>query len=419
MASIKTRLPRSLGFFLGLLGAFALALVLTMFLMDPPPTDFAQLSLIYAGTVVVSGLLGVVADRLGWWRRFRSLSRSLSAGYVLAAALTLVSVWVAARLMFLSEHDLRLAGVLLLFAAAISVAIGAFLSSSLADAVRKMAGAAEQLSRGEFSTRVSTAGHDEVARLADAFNRMAERLQAANEESHRLETARRDLVAWVSHDLRTPLAALQAMIDALAEGVVDDPDTIQRYLLQSQSEIGRMSELIDDLFELARLDAGRIELVYEHCSLQDLVSDALGGAAAQAEVKEVELVGAIRQEADMVRLAPRAIERVLRNLLDNALRHVPAGGTIEVCAERAGEAVVISVRNSGEGIDPHVMPRLFERFYRGERSRSRGGFDHGGSGLGLAIARGLVTAHGGSIWAENPAEGGAAFFFSIPETPSL
>jgi signal transduction histidine kinase len=388
--------------------------LLIMALMRPPLKDLAQLTLSSGITALASIFIGILAHRMGFWRRIGSLSTTLTLGYVLAAGLTLLNVWINARLMFASLHDLALAGVLLLFASGISVSFGYLVSSSLTRLVGEMVEGARRLSQGDFSARVQPEGRDEVAALAEAFNDMASQLQRAGEEKARLEGARREFVAWVSHDLRTPLSALRAMIDAMAEGVVKDPETVEQYLRQCQTELDRMRDLIDDLFQLAQLDAGHMQMNVETCSLADLISDTLGSAAPKAAAKHIKVSGWVDPSIDPVRLAPREIGRVLRNLLDNALRHTPEGGEIQLTAGLDAGEVEVTVSDTGEGIAAEDLPRVFERFYRGEASRSRDGFDSGGAGLGLAIARGFVEAHGGRIWAESQSGQGTSVKFSLP-----
>jgi signal transduction histidine kinase len=209
------------------------------------------------------------------------------------------------------------------------------------------------------------------------------------------------------------------MLEAVADGVVSDPDTVARYLRQCQSEVSRMSALIDDLFELTRLDAGGLALRFEATSLSDLISDTLQGFAARAEARGVKLSGAVAPEVDPVWLAPEKMSRVLRNLLANAVRHTPAGGEIRLTAAAQGGSVVVTVADNGEGIAPEDLPRVFERFYRGEKSRSREGYadEAGGTGLGLAIVRELVEAHGGRIEARSAAGQGTTMVLTLPRQP--
>jgi len=412
------RPPRLLTYLLGILAVATLTVALVVAVMRPPLNDLLYLVLLFALTGGGSAVIGFVSHQLGWWRRFRSLAQTLTLGYVIAAALTLLNVWLTARLMFLNDHDLTLAGLLLVFAGGISVSFGYFISASITHTLRDMAQAAGRISEGDFSTRVNVPGEDEVARLAVAFNGMAARLQQADADQRALESARRDLVAWASHDLRTPLASLRAMLDALADGVVSDPETVSRYLEQSQAEIGRMSALIDDLFELAQLDAGNLVLRAEASALSDLISDTLEGFTARALARQVTLTGTVGPGVDPLWMAPDKIGRVLRNLIENAIRYTPVGGNIELRAEvRSGE-VEVAVSDTGEGIAPDDLPRVFDRFYRGDAARSRGqageGLLSGGAGLGLAIARGLVEAHGGRIWAESMLGHGTTIRFTLP-----
>lgn len=410
-------------FVIGIAAALALTVALVVAVMRPPLNDLLQLALSFAITGAASAALGFISHRLGWWQRVRRISQTLTIGYAFAALLTLLNVWLTARLMFINEHDLTLAGLLLLFASGICISFGYFLSSSITQTLGDLVRAAQQVGEGDFSNQVQAIGQDEIAQLALAFNAMMERLAKAEADSRALDAARRDLVAWASHDLRTPLTSLRAMIDALTDGVVSEPDTVARYLRQCQAEVARMNTLIDDLFELAQLDTGHLILKLELASLSDLISDALQGFILRAREKGVTLSGKVEPDIDPVCMAPEKISRVLQNLLENAIRHTPAGGAIDLDARRENGSVAVSVRDTGEGIASQDLPRIFERFYRGERSRSRepyggegGRRASSGAGLGLAIAKGLVEAHGGRIWAESVPGVGTTVTFSLPKS---
>ncbi len=410
-------LPRLAVYFLCIAAALALTVALVVAVMKPPPGDLAQLALLFALTGAASALIGFVSHRLGWWRRLRKLSHTLTLGYALAAALTLLNIWITARLMFINAHDFALATLLLIFAGGISVSFGYFLSNSLTQTLRDLVRGAAQVGESDFSIRVNVPGQDEVAQLAQAFNTMTARLAQADSDARALDAARRDLVAWASHDLRTPLASLRAMLDALADGVVADPHTVARYLRQCQAEIARMNAMIDDLFEMAQLDSGHVTLQCEAASLSDLISDTLEAFTARATAKGIALTGSVKPDVDPVWMAPDKIGRVLRNLVENAVRHTPSGGRVELCAEMENGWVMVTVRDSGEGIAPEDLPRVFDRFYRGEKSRTRGEFTSGasgGAGLGLAIAKGLVEAHAGRIWAESESGQGTLMKVVLP-----
>lgn len=395
--------------------AVTLAVVLTAVLMRPPATDLLQLGAIYVATASLSVLIGFFVQRWPWWRRLGRLGTSLTVGYGLAAIVTLLNVWIAARLMFISEHDLALASALLIFASGISVAFGYLLSEGVTDSLARVAKASEKLSAGDFGARAEVRGQDEVAQLAETFNAMAAKLEQSDQEKRRLERARRDFVAWASHDLRTPLAALRAMVDALADGVIEDEQTVAQYLARCQGEIERMNALIDDLFHLSRLDASQLKLEFASCSLGDLISDAIGSMAARARQRSIELVGGTQGGIDQINVAPAEISRVLHNLIQNALEHTPTGSEILVQAVRIDGQIQVVVEDGGSGVADVDSERVFERFYRGDRGRVRALGDGTGSGLGLAIAKSFVEAHNGRIWVERGEMGGARFCFTLPE----
>ena len=255
-------------------------------------------------------------------------------------------------------------------------------------------------------------GNNEMAELARSFNAMAAQLQIADRERRDLETMRRNLVAWAGHDLRTPLASIQAMTEALADGMVDDPETVQRYLGTMRRDIQALSHLIDDLFDLAQFDAGGLRLDRHPASAADLVSDAVERFSEVATRQGIRLQGEAQPGIGQVNVDAQKIERVLANLIGNALRHTPNGGAVWVQAQSAAGGIRITVEDNGEGIADADIPHLFDQFYRGEKSRSRA---TGGSGLGLAIAKTIVEAHGGEISVENRIAGGARFVFTLPQ----
>ncbi len=408
----RTDISLPLRFLGGVLAVLLTALALFYVIMRPPFGDLRAMATFLAITATLSAIAGYVAYRSGWLARSPRLSWSLLGIYALSNVLTFVNVWVTARLMFASQHDLLLATVLLVFAGGIAITLGYFLSTGLTDRIRALCLAAENLAAGRLGTRVPVTGSDEMAELGHAFNAMSEQLAAAAEKQRELETLRRDLIAWAGHDLRTPLASIRAIIEALADGVVEDQAEQERYLHTAQRDIRALSQLIDDLFELAQLDAGGLKLERWPNSVSDLVSDSLESFSTLASQQHVTLQGSAGPGVDPTLMDSGKIGRVLANLISNALRHTPAGGTVEVNAWLEGTEVRVSVADTGTGIDPADLPRVFERFYRGDKSRSRAS---GGAGLGLAIAKGIIEAHGGRIWAESRPEGGTRITFTLPK----
>lgn len=408
----RQSLLRSLRFLLGIIAVLALTLMLFVALMQPVLAEFSAMTLLLSVTAGISVTVGLAAYHFGWFQRARRLRWTLMAGYLLSGVLTFVNVLVTAWQMFINQHDRTLATILLIFATCIAIVLGYFLSAALADKINALREAARAIATGQLGTRIRVPGQDEVAELADSFNNMAAQLESAAAKQRELETLRRDLIAWVGHDLRTPLTSVRAMIEALADGIVDDPATEVRYLRTAKRDIHALSLLIDNLFEMAQIDAGGLKLDHQPNSLSDLVSDTLESFRALAEEKGIILQGHVTPDVDPVEMDARLIGRVLTNLVSNALRHTPTGGTVQVYARSVSGGVEVSVRDTGEGIRPEDLPHVFEQFYRGEKSRSRA---TGGAGLGLAIAQSFVQAHGGVIRVESQVGEGTRFSFFLPK----
>jgi signal transduction histidine kinase len=248
-----------------------------------------------------------------------------------------------------------------------------------------------------------TAGVLAALALADELARARERAAEAQARERALERSRRQLVAWVSHDLRTPLAGIQAMVEALDDGVVADPADVRTYYERLSTEAVNLGRLIDDLFELSRIEADALDLDLERVSLGELVSDAVASASVLAEAKGVRVSGRVDERPAEVEASSRELTRVVQNLLDNAIRHTPPGGAVEVVVQHADRHAEVSVADGCGGIPAHDLDRVFDLAYRGDAARTPGA--EGGAGLGLAIARGFVEAHQGDIAVRNEAEG--------------
>lgn len=400
-----------LRFAAGIALALMAGLVMFTLMMAPPMSELGQMTFLLSLTAAASTVAGYVAYRLGWFNQAPSLRWSILGSCALSAVLTFFNVWLAARQMFASEHDLALATILLVFAGGIAMALGYFFAEALTGRIRQVAHAAEEVAHGKLHTRAPVNGNDEMAALARTFNGMAAQLEVAARRQHELDVLRRDLIAWVSHDLQTPLASVRAIVEALADGVVDDAATQQRYLRTAQKDIQALSLLIDDLFQMAQLDAGGLKLDKAEGCLGDLISDTLESFRELAARQAVNLTGHFAPDVDPVQMDTQRIGRVLANLVRNALQYTPSGGTVEVTATRTANQVLVKVQDTGEGIPPEDVPNVFERFYRSEKSRSRA---TGGAGLGLAIAKGIVEAHGGQITVQSTVGKGTAFVFTLP-----
>jgi len=292
-----------------------------------------------------------------------------------------------------------------LLAGAIAAFIALFLARLLArgmtQPLRDMAQAAQMMARGDYRQRVEVTSRDEVGRLAGTFNQMASEMEG-------LERLRRDLVANVSHELKTPLSALQAHLENLLDGVEEANPALLEVML-GQSE--RLSRLVDELLDLSRLESGDVPLQIEPIRLAPLVDRVVGEIEVARPGRGIQTRNRVPADLPAVEADRERIHQVLFNLLDNAHRFTPPGGVVTVSATRGNGSCQVSVQDTGPGIPPEHLPLVFERFYRVDPSRSR---DDGGTGIGLAIARSVVEAHGGRIWAESGDAGGSTFRFVLP-----
>jgi signal transduction histidine kinase len=332
-------------------------------------------------------------------RELPSLRMQLAGLGLLTVALPLAAVLVSGLVMFDSGHDLT---ILLVAAACSTAALAAafLLGGSIMRSIERLRNASKALARGDLAARAPESGPVELGELAASFNEMAAHLEE-------LFDARRQLVAWASHDLRTPLANMQAMLEALEDGLAEP----QRYLPALRAQLHVLGLLVDDLFELARIDAGALTLELRAAPLAGVIRSCLRGLEAEAQARHVALTAQIDGDPPVV-CAPEKVERVLFNLLTNALRHTPSDGAVAVVVEPLEKEVRVSVEDTGEGLPADSLRQVFDHFWRADRARTR---EKGGGGLGLAIARGLVEAQGGRIWAENRPEGGARVSFTLPK----
>ncbi len=397
--------------------AFGMVELLMVAILQPPAEALWKM----AEFLAVSGALSLGVMAIGLWLMQTDVLRTIRAriigALVAGSVVALINVLFSALLMFASRHDVLLLSLLSFFAVVVSVALGAVLAGSLTDRLRAVSDAATALATGDFAVRVPPPTADtasEVRALTVAFNSMATQLEEAATRRADDNEARRMLVAAISHDLRTPLASIRAMIEAITDGVVTDAETIGRFHATMGREIRTLSALITDLFELSQLEAGQLALSLVPATIPDLITEVVEGLAAQAAAREIHIAGGVEGAVGPVVMDTPAVRRVLTNLVQNALRHTPADGAIAITARAVADGVQVDVVDTGEGIPATDLPHVFERFYRGEKSRSR---ETGGAGLGLAIARGFVEAHGGRIWVESETGGGTRFSFILPRTP--
>jgi signal transduction histidine kinase len=376
-------------------------------------TDAVELAAIAGGTTLGAFAVGAAVLRA-------QSRRSVAAQIVVLTCSTVIAViagaLAAARAMFISHHDLTALVVVLIAAGVVAIAIGLWIGARIVTASKSLAASARTLGDGgaEREPTFDRRAPAEFAQLADELAATRARLEDARGRQHQLEASRRELVAWVSHDLRTPLAGMRAIVEALEDGVVTDEATVARYLSTLREEVDNLAALVDDLFELSRTQVGALQLHFERVSLGDLVSDVLAGSAPVAAAKNVKLEGRLVGPPPELDVSAPEVLRALRNVLENAIRHTPSDGSVVVEAgvdERLPEWAYVAVHDTGDGVPEADMERVFDIAFQGDRARSPG--SGAGAGLGLAIAKGFVEAHRGEVTVQNTNQG-ATFTIRLP-----
>lgn len=394
----------------GLVSAFLAAVAIAIYVMEAPASDLKDLIQFLLTSSLPSLLMGYLVFTVGR-RWLHSIRYKTLLAYSLGVIIAILNIYVTSTLMFVSEHDFLLLGLLLIFAGILSASFGYLLAASMARSLQLLRQGARQVAGGDFSARIYLTEQDELSEVADTFNFMSNELEKSFARQRELEQARRDLIAAVSHDLRTPLTSIQAMVEALADDVVTDPPTVQRYYGAIRTQIDNLAGLINDLFELSQLETGQVQLLLEPVNLNDLLSDVIETMQAQAGIKGISVQGIFGEDLPLIKGELAKIQRVIYNLVQNALRHTPAGGSILLATRLAPEGVQVEVADTGEGITAEDLPHIFDQFFRGEKSRSR---ETGGAGLGLAIAKRIIEAHRGRIWVESQVGRGTRFSFVLP-----
>jgi signal transduction histidine kinase len=358
-------------------------------------------------TLKIVAPLGVVTALASEWiasRRWQDLRRRFAAVAVLAALQLAIAVALFVEIMFVSRHDALMTVLLAAYAATLALWAARRMGKlALAD-LAAVRGTLAAVGEGRRDVRTGLDGADEIAALGRDVDAMIERLD-------REERARRTLFAAVSHDLRTPITALGLLATAIDDEVVD-PETRREYAARMSTHVRALGALIDDLFELTRLQSGELAWSMEHVRVDELLREAVEAMRPAAEAGAV----AVRAESPPGLAAPRGnpeqLQRVLFNLIQNAIRHTPPDGSVTVRAERVDGAVEVEVADTGAGIDTDARERVFEPFYRADAARHEPG-----AGLGLAIARAIVERHGGAIWLED-APAGTRVRFRLPAPAS-
>jgi len=370
-------------------------------------SDLIWISERVAVVAVAVALIGILVLRR---MARRSIGAMLALVVIVCSFTTLVGVGlITIRLMGSAEDRDAMLDLMALGTLA-GLAVALVVGRHMTKASRALSAAVEDVGEKGIYVAPTRPLPAELAALSDGLAVAHEKLSGARARERALEASRRELVAWVSHDLRTPLAGLRAMAEALEDGVVFDPRTVSQYHTQIRTETDRLSAMIDDLFELSKIHAGALRLSRRMTGLEDLVAEVVASAEPVARAKGVRLTGAAPRGMP-VYVDSAEIGRALRNLVINAIRHTPYDGVVDVLAEVQSGMAAVCVSDACGGIPAHDLPRVFDVAFRGESARTP--VPDGGGGLGLSIARGIVEAHSGQIAVRN-AGPGCQFLIRLP-----
>ena len=385
--------------------AGALATLLVAALIGMPGDELGPLALSLVPALVLSVAAAAIAARL---LGGASMRRRVLGVVALGSVVGLANLIVLASLMYLDSNDAGHLAVLLLYSAAAGGGVAFALTRTTMGAVERLDSTARRLGDGDLDARVGPIeAEPELDELARTLDDMAVRLQASIERERALEAHRLEMITAASHDLRTPLASLRAMIEAIEDGVVAEGPETRRYMAEMGKSVDSLAALTDDLFELIKLDAGAIEADTERARLGDVTTAALAlceGAAIEKGVR----IRAMLADAEAAECSPR-LERVIQNLVQNAVRHTPAGGSVAIRAASTDLGIELVVEDDGEGIAPELAEQVFEPFWRGDSARPSKG-----SGLGLPLVKRIVEGLGGEVMVGPGPMGGARFSVSLP-----
>jgi signal transduction histidine kinase len=367
--------------------------------MQPSGSDRLELATIFIIMAAASSAAAALLPRVA--RRSNRLVMTMFALSLVSLVVVVFGLAITANRMFISDHDLTIVLIVLGFGLLAALGFAVSASAALTSDLRNMAQTADEVAHGDLTARTNVTRADEIGRLALGIDEMAGRLEETDIARAHEDERRRQFFAAVGHDLRTPLASAQVAVEALRDGVAADPD---RYYASLQRDIGALHALVDDLFLLARIQSGDMSIESMPTDLTDVADEAIEVLLPVATKENVELVLDAPTRV-IISTGPEAVSRVMRNLLDNAIRYAPAGSAVTVEVSQNGGASVI-VRDEGPGFSEEFIDHAFDSFSRSDRDRNR---ETGGTGLGLAIAQGFVVALDGEIWAE-PGPGGEVGF---------
>lgn len=335
----------------------------------------------------------------------------------ISIAFILICLSISYSKMLLTLDQITFLTFIALISGVVSFLVHIIITRPIKNAIDQISTESQKIASGDFDGSVQLIGPYEFKQLALQFNKMSNKLNESFSKLQQSELSRRELVANISHDLRTPLASIQSFVEALQDDVIKDQETFRIYLNTIHLETKRLSGLIGDLFELSQMESGMNTINLQAYYLDNLIVEVLQNYQLRLDESQCEVFAEIPEPMQQVSIDPEKFKRVFINLLENALRYSPTGGQIIITVKDEKLSFLkVEIRDQGKGISEEELSHIFERFYRVEKSRDR---KHGGAGLGLAIAKSIVELHGGQIGVESTVGHGSTFWFTIPKEEGL
>ena len=407
---VRRSVTSFLWFVLALLSLYLATLGLFWILVSPTQIDLQIMAVVLGGAIVVVGVSGFLVYCKRWIYRVPYVGKVVWAAYLLTASLILVIVWLMAQLLFINPYDVVLVVIVMLFAAGVVVSIGYIQSTALSEKVESLSGAAKLLAMGRYHVRVEIDDNDDLSHMASIFNAMASQLEIAARKEHQLDLLRRDLMAWIGYDLRVPLMSTRTIVESITEGLIREPEMIERSMRIAKRDINVLSDLVDDLWDMAQLDTTGIRLKRVPTRISDLIDLTLTGLAQEALQKKVSLTSRCAADVPIVAIDVRQMARVMNNLVRDAIHRVPSGGSVRINAYATRNGALIEIADYYEGTRSEDITTTLKLFFGEDDVRSQ---THETTRLRLALADAVVRAHGSEIRPQRIGDQGLRLIFAL------
>lgn len=393
-----------------LVGLYAATLLAFWWLAQPTPFDLRLLAMVLGGAIGLIGAGGFFAYRLGWVQRIPRPGGAMFAGFLLAALLPLPFIWTAAQMLFIETYDALVAMILMFFAAGVVISLGFLQTALFAEKLNALTAAIEHLRMGRYHVRAEIDDDGELARLADALAALAAKLESTDRKERQLERMRRNLTAWIGYDLRVPLVAARSSLENVVEGLTSDPEASKRYLQMAWRNLNALSDLIDDLYDMAQMDVGGIHVERIEASICTLVEATFAELSPMAAQKGVTLFYRCDPNTPPLSIDTRQIGRVLNNLVSDAIQRTPKGGSVKLNIHPSRHSVLVEITDMANGNPSEDLATLFKLLFSEDDARNQ---PQETPRLRLALADAIVRAHGSRIHPQRLGDQGLRLVFAL------